>query len=104
MAIDGIRIEAGGELRLFSTIRVSSFSLDSVCVDEDTSSVLKSGDTGVAGSSVVGMVILGVGGGLNGCSSVWTPLDVIADNIGLALLDGFGDSSNSDVRFLRWFA
>jgi hypothetical protein len=59
-------IGAGGVICFTLEIAFSGCSAGSVCVDEDTSSVLNTSDTGVAGKSWVGAMILGVGGGLRG--------------------------------------
>ena len=104
MAIDGIGMGAGGAARVLCGNGCSCSLTLSVCVDEEISSVLNTGDIGVAGNSVVGTLIFGVGGGLSGCSTVCTALEVIVHGAGLALLNGLRDSNNSDVRFLRWLA
>jgi hypothetical protein len=66
MAIDGMVIGAGRIICFTVKFAFSGCSAGSVCVEEDTSSVLNTSDTGVAGNSCVGAMIVGVGGGLRG--------------------------------------
>jgi hypothetical protein len=101
IAIEGIEIGAGGGALLGSSgVSIVACS-GSVCVDVDTTWVSKMGERG---GCVTGDIIVGVAGGLRGCSTVWTEVDVVEEGTRLTLSGAVGCSRAAETRFRRWFA